>query len=124
MKLVSLFAVLLLSGCASIQSIIPSFHDDNESHLSITIRFAISELDCTQPHQPQVAKIDRAVQYMALYTESKGSNDIAEMMQPMKATVNDFLKKGNEGSETYCKIKKSLLEKQSKEIAETVMGRF
>ena len=38
--------------------------------------------------------------------------------------VDDFMKRGDDGSVVYCNIKKVLLEKQSATIAETIMGRF
>ena len=116
---VALLAVLL-SGC----SMIPSFYDDNESSISIDLRYSVNQLDCKQPHGVQVKEIDKSLKYLELYTQSKGSDDVAKMISPMRETVDDFMKRGDDGSVVYCNIKKVLLEKQSATIAETIMGRF
>jgi hypothetical protein len=113
-------AALLLSGC----SMIPSFYDDNESAISIDLRYSVNQLDCQQPHGAQVKEIDQSLKYLELYTESKGSNDVAKMIAPMRETVDDFMKRGDDGSVVYCNLKKKFMETQSAEIAETIMGRF
>jgi hypothetical protein len=46
------------------------------------------------------------------------------MITPMRETVDDFMKRGDDGSVVYCNIKKKFMETQSAEIAETIMGRF
>jgi hypothetical protein len=116
------FAVLaiLLSGC----SMIPSFYDDNESAISIDLRYSVTSLECKEPHGVQIKQIDKSLKYLELYTESKGSDDVARMIAPMRETVDDFLKRGDEGSVVYCNLKKKLMETQSGTIAETIMGRF
>jgi hypothetical protein len=116
---VALLAVLL-SGC----SMIPSFYDDNESSISIDLRYSVNQLDCKQPHGIQVKEIDQSLKYLELYTESKGSDDVAKMIAPMRSTVDDFMKRGDDGSVVYCNLKKKFMETQSAEIAETIMGRF
>lgn len=113
-------AAILLSGC----SMIPSFYDDNESAISIDLRYSVSQLDCKAPHGVQVKEIDKSLKYLELYTESKGSDDVAKMISPMRETVDDFLKRGDDGSVVYCNLKKKFMENQSATIAETIMGRF
>jgi hypothetical protein len=116
---VALLAVVL-SGC----SMIPSFYDDNESSISIDLRYSVNQLDCSKPHGVQVKEIDKSLKYLELYTESKGSDDVAKMISPMRGTVDDFIKRGDDGSVVYCNLKKKFMETQSAEIAETIMGRF
>lgn len=114
-----LAAPLLLSGCMTI----PSFYDDNESKVAIDLRYSVEQLDCARQQQPQVAEIRSKLTWMELYVESKGSDDISDMIKPMRETVDDFYKRG-EGSEGYCKIKKKVMSTQSKLIADAVLGRF
>lgn len=103
---------------------IPSFYDDNESSISIDLRYSVNQLDCAKPHGVQVKEIDKSLKYLELYTESKGSDDVAKMIAPMRGTVDDFMKRGDDGSLVYCNIKKKFMETQSATIAETIMGRF
>jgi len=119
MRISLLLAPLLLSGCITI----PSFYDDNESKVAIDLRHSVEKLDCAMPQKPQVAEIKSSLTWMTLYVDSKGSDDIAEMISPMKETVNDFYNRG-EGSVGYCKIKKKVMSAQSKLIADAVLGRF
>ena len=119
MRISLLLAPLLLSGCITI----PSFYDDNESKVAIDLRHSVEKLDCAKQQQPQVAEIRSKLTWMELYVESKGSDDIADMIAPMKDTVNDFYNRG-EGTEGYCKIKKRIMSTQSKIIADAVLGRF
>ena len=115
----TLTAPLILSGCMTM----PSFWDDNEAKAAIDLRYSVAQLDCAKQQQPQVAVIRSKLTWMDLYIQSKGSADISEMISPMKETVNDFYNRG-EGSTGYCKIKKKVMETQSKLIADAVLGRF
>ena len=107
-----LAAPLLLSGCMTI----PSFYDDNESKVAIDLRYSVEQLDCARQQQPQVAVIKSKLTWMELYIQSKGSDDISEMIAPMKETVNDFYNRG-EGSTGYCKIKKKVESTRGKNSA-------
>jgi uncharacterized protein YceK len=117
--LIALSTTLVLSGCVTI----PSFWDDNESKAAIDLRYSVSELNCSEQQKPQVAVIKTKITWLLMYTESKGSDDIAFMIKPMSETVNDFYNRG-EGSEGYCKIKKKVMESQSKLIADAILRRF
>jgi len=120
--------VLTMSGCSTIKDKIPSFWDDNQSAKVIDIRQSVAQLDCKQTHAPQVKKIKDNIQWLHLYSESKGwrQNDVLRLIKPMEETVDDFYKRSMEkqGSETYCEIKKKLMTTQSDSIASSVLGRF
>lgn len=126
--LASLIVVLMLSGCASVKNSIPSFWDDNQSAKAVDIRFAVETLDCTKPHLPQAEKIEMEILWFQLYSESKGwrQQDVLKLVKPLQDTVTDFVKrsKAGEGTETYCNIKKKIMQTQSKRAAEAVLGRF
>ena len=119
LKCSTIASVLLISGC----SYIPSFWDDNESRLAVDVRFAVQKLDCSQPYQHQVEEIKDRVDFFALYSESRGSDDIGEIVGLMKETTDGFYK-DNSNNAFFCKMKKKILVKQSNEIADAVMGRY
>jgi len=111
-----------MTGCMTI----PSFYDDNESMLSIGIRKAVKDLDCSQPQHPQAVEIYNTVDTLLLYSESKGSTDVAEMVQPLEETAKAFVDRTVEkdASATYCKLKKKAMSKQSSDIAGALMWRY
>lgn len=116
-----------LQGCA-IHSIIPSFEDGNQSVAIIDARQAVEQLDCTQPHAPQVKVIKDRLEWFDLYSESKGKmqNDVRALVTPMKETVDDFYKRSTEkeGSKAYCEAKKKIMKTQAAKAAEGVLGRW
>jgi hypothetical protein len=129
MKILSVLTIsLTLTGCATIQEVIPSFWDDNQSSKIVDVRFSVETLDCAKPHLPQAEKIEMDVLWFQLYSESKGwrQQDVLKLVKPLQDSVTDFVKrsKASEGTETYCNIKKKIMQTQAKRAAEAVLGRF
>jgi hypothetical protein len=126
--LVALIFVTALSGCSTMGSIVPSFWDDNQSAKITDVRFNVEKLDCTKPHLPQAEKIEMDILWFQLYSESKGwrQQDVLVLVKPLQDTVTDFVKrsKAGEGTETYCNIKKKIMQTQAKRASEAVLGRF
>jgi uncharacterized protein YceK len=127
-KLVILAVAVMLSGCASIQSLIPSFSDPNQSARIVDVRYHVERLNCAQPHLPQALLIEQDVLWFQLYSESKGhrQQDVLKLIAPLQLTVTDFVKRSQEqqGTEAYCGIKKKIMQTQSRRAAEAVLGRF
>ena len=129
-KLLSVTIVaVFLSGCAGLSDVIPSFWDDNQSARIVDMYVKSTNLNCKQPHLPQVKSMKDDLQWFELYSKSKGwlQRDVIKLIAPMQKTVNDFYKRSSgekQGSEAYCKIKKKLLIKQSKDSAKAVLGRY
>ena len=119
---------LSLTGCASIQSMIPSFWDDNQSKAIVDVRQSVVQLNCEQEHAPQVKRIKDNLQWFQLYSDSKGKRqqDVLKLVAPMQETVDDFYKRSTEkqGTKTYCEIKKKVMLLQSEKAASAVLGRF
>jgi len=114
-----LIPAILLTGC----SMVPSFWDDNESRLAVDVRFAVSEIDCSGEYQEQVVNVKNKVDLFAMYSESRGSDDIGEIVSSMQETVDGFYE-DNSNNTFFCNMKKKILIKQSAEIADAVMGRY
>jgi hypothetical protein len=128
-KLIAILAVSLsVTGCASIQSMIPSFWDDNQSRAIVDVRQSVVQLDCEKEHAPQVKRIKDNLQWFQLYSDSKGKRqqDVLKLVAPMQETVDDFYKRSTEkqGTKTYCEIKKKVMILQSDKAASAVLGRF
>ena len=90
-----IFAIIIsvmLTGCATIQSWIPSFWDDNQSRSIITARQLIVNISCEDTQNFQAAQIQKELQWFQLYSESKGylQHDVLELIAPMQKTVNEW----------------------------------
>ena len=123
--LTSLILVLALGGCANIQSWIPSFWDDNQSHYIVNARLSAEHINCDQAQLPQVIALQTDLRRFELYSDSKGflQKDVMRVVAPIKKSVDEWVQRG-EGSKSYCTIKKQLLVDQTTRAAAVVLGRF
>ena len=128
MRKLLLISVLLLSGCASISGIVPSFWDDNQSAKITDARLTIERIDCAANPQVMVSQLRDQLLWFELYSESKGSRqqDVIRVVHPIRETVEDMHKRYAEGhaSKAYCEIKVRILRSQAQTAAEAVLGRF
>lgn len=123
--IISIFAALMITGCATVQSWIPSFWDDNQSSYIIDARLSIERINCTEPQVPQVAKLREDLRRFELYSQAKGAlqKDVLRVIEPMQSTVKEWTDRG-EGSKTYCEIKKKVLAQQGERASKVILGRW
>jgi hypothetical protein len=128
MRKLILVVAVVLSGCASVQSWVPSFWDDNQSHRIVDVRLRVDRLDCSQPQLAQITVIRDDLRWFELYSTSKGQlqKDVLRLIQPMQATVEDMYTRNTQGSasNTYCELKKQVMTQQAARIASAVLGRW
>ena len=126
MKIIaSVILTVLLSGCASVQSWIPSFWDDNQSAYIITARLSVERINCLEPQLTQVQVLAEDLRRFELYSEAKGSlqRDVLRVIEPMQTTVKEWQTR-KEGSRAYCEIKKKLLTQQAERASKVILGRW
>jgi len=127
-KIVIIAVAMTLTGCANMYKYIPSFWDDNQSAKIIDIRQKIHNIDCTREQAPQAVAIVRDLQWFRLYSDSKGRSqqDVLKLVEPMEQTATDWANRSvtQEGSRTYCEIKKKVLAGQIDRAAGSVLGRW
>ena len=127
-KLLIILAAVLLTGCSTVKSWVPSFNDPNQSYSIISVRLAVERLDCAKPQAEQVAGIRNNLEWFELYSESKGwrQDDVRRVIAPMRETVEDMWTRTQvkDGSKTYCELKKSIMKEQAANAARVVLGRF
>jgi len=114
--------ILLVSGIISGCSMIPSFWDDNEAYGVAKVRHSVDAINCSGNYLPQVNALVSDIRFLQLYTESKGSDDLGEMVEPMMETAKGLANKDE--NVVFCNIKKKLLVEQSATIADATMERF
>ena len=127
-KLIAILSMVMLSGCASMVSWIPSFNDLNQSAKITDVRMAVDALDCARPQYIQVKRIQDELRWFELYSESAGlrNQDVIRIIKPMQATVGDFAKmvEHKDGSRVYCDLKKRAMQEQAARAASVILGRF
>jgi hypothetical protein len=127
MRTIILISAILLTGCASISSVLPSFWDDNQSARIVDVRLAVARVDCANA-LPGVARVRDDIEWFRLYSTSKGAlqKDVLAVIAPMQETAEDWYKRTLTGSpsKTYCELKKSVMQQQAERAAASVLGRW
>jgi hypothetical protein len=121
-------AVVLLSGCSTIQNWIPSFWDDNQSAKITDVRLTVDRIDCGKDQLAQATQLRDQLRWFELYSTSKGAlqRDVIKLVKPIQDTTEDWYKRSldGQGSVAYCNIKKRILEQQTARAAKGIMGRW
>ena len=124
----SFILVLVLTGCATVQSWVPSFWDDNQSARIVDVRLRVDRLDCTANQLVQIGVIRDDLRWFELYSNSKGQlqQDVIRLITPIQATVEDMYQRntGGAASVAYCELKKQIMTQQAARIASAVLGRW
>lgn len=125
-KLIALAATtLIFSGCATVQTWVPSFWDDNQSAAIVTVQQRVEQIRCDEPQLAQVQRVADQLRWFELYSEAKGTlqKDVLRVIEPMQSTTAEWVKRG-EGSKTYCELKKKLLTQQGERASKVILGRW
>ena len=128
MRTLLAFAVVVLSGCSTVASWIPSFSDPNQSARIIDVRQSVERIDCGQPQLSQVEQVQKNLQWFHLYSESAGFRhaDVLRVIEPLETVTNEWAERASKGepSAVYCKLKKDILAQGSAKAAKVILGRF
>ena len=127
-KLIIILSIIMLTGCSTVISWIPSFNDVNQSQKIVDVRMAVDSLDCARPQHPQALAIARELRWFELYSESAGirNQDVIRIIKPMQATVGEFVSRtqAQDASRVYCDLKKRAMQEQAARAAGVILGRF
>lgn len=123
--LTTLMIASMLTGCATIQSWVPSFWDDNQSDYIISARLNVERINCSERQQNQVQVLAEDLRKFELYSEAKGTlqKDVLRVLAPMQATVKEWQARG-EGGKMYCELKKRVLTQQADRASKVILGRW
>jgi hypothetical protein len=115
--------VIGISGCANFT--MPSNYDPNESKGMIDVLQDVRALDCRTDASQQagIKEIQESVEWMRLYTDIKGSEDVFVSLGAIDHTLTGMIVRDNM-SIGYCKLKKKNLTLQVSDTAQAVMKRY
>jgi hypothetical protein len=124
----TLIITVMLTGCAGMQTWIPSFWDDNQSARIVDVRLGIDRLNCAGDQLAQITRIRDDLRWFELYSASKGAlqKDVIRLIAPMQATVEDMYTRTSKGqaSVTYCELKRTVMQQQAQRAAAGILGRW
>ena len=127
-RILLIAAVVVLSGCSTIQNWIPSFWDANQSAKITDVRLTVDRIDCSKDQLAQAIQLRDQLRWFELYSTSKGAlqRDVIRLVKPIQDTTEDWYKRSvdGQGSVGYCNIKKKILEQQTARAAKGIMGRW
>ena len=109
-----------LSGCAGIMDLMPSHWDPNESAAITDARYSAVKADCANPKIVEdLLKVQQRLDWLVLYTESKGSKDINKMLTPVKETLDPLVQRAQQGgmSPAYCNLKMKIIRAELDAVA-------
>ena len=126
-----LFTILvsvMLSGCATVSTWIPSFWDSNQSARIVDVRLGIDRLNCAGDQLAQITRIRDDLRWFELYSTSKGplQQDVIKLIAPMQLTVEDMYTRTAKAptSVTYCELKRTIMQQQAQRAAAGILGRW
>lgn len=125
-KLIAIIALVSLTGCAGLLDYIPSRWDVNQAKVSTDLRQTAVNFDCKGDQKSQLVTLSNQIQWFELYSESKGTKDVAKLGQTIQTTTKEFQDRLDKGpvSPLYCEMKKKLFIQQADIMARAVQGRF
>ena len=129
MKFIFTLAIsVMLTGCATVSTWIPSFWDDNQSARIVDVRLGIDRLNCAGDQLAQITRIRDDLRWFELYSASKGplQQDVIKLIAPMQATVEDMYTRTVKAptSVTYCELKRTIMQQQAQRAAAGILGRW
>ena len=129
MKLIlTIMISVMISGCATVSTWIPSFWDDNQSARIADVRLGIDRLNCAGDQLTQISRIRDDLRWFELYSISKGTlqKDVIKLIAPMQATVEDMYTRNvkGQGSVIYCELKRTVMQQQAQRAAAGILGRW
>ena len=126
MRAIAILAVVVLAGCSSLKDYIPSRWDVNQSKSVTDIQQTTRNFDCKGDIAFQAVQLGQQVEWLDIYSQTKGTRDVAKITGNMNDTVKELKERSSKGpvSPLYCDIKKKLMIQQADMIAHTVQGRF
>ncbi len=109
-----------LAGCAGIMDLFPSHWDANESAAITDARYSAVKADCANPKIAEdLLKVQQRLDWLVLYTQSKGSKDINKMLTPVKETLDPLVQRAQQGgmSSAYCQLKMRIIRAELDAVA-------
>jgi len=129
--ILSLFLAFSLSGCialAGLSTLLPSAWDVNQSAAITDIQQKSKRINCKNEVnllKKHLDSLDERVEWLIIYSESKKTDDIFNMVNVYNQTLKDMIKRVETKSisNSYCENKKTILVEQSYIISKALQGR-
>jgi hypothetical protein len=125
-RLLSVCALVALTGCSTIMEYIPSRWDANQAKVITDIQQQAHRFDCKSDQTQQLNELSKSVEWFDIYAKTKPTRDIAKLTGIMDKTVQEYQERLRTGpvSPLYCDLKVKIIKQQADILAGSVQGRF
>lgn len=115
---------LSLSGCAGLMDLISSRWDPNEAAAITDARYYAAKTDCKDT--ADIIKIQERIDWLVLYTDSKGSRDIKKMLSPVKESLDPLVERAQKKEMTviFCQLKMKIIRAELDAVARGTNARL
>jgi len=115
---------LTLSGCSTLKDLISSRWDPNEAATITDARYIAAKTDCKDP--ADIIKIQERIDWLVLYTDSKGSRDINKMLAPVKESLDPLVERAQKKEMTviFCQLKMKIIRAELDAVARGTNARL
>jgi outer membrane biogenesis lipoprotein LolB len=125
-KLAVVTIIVLLTGCSTLKDYWPSRWDVNQSKAVTDLQQTTRNFDCKGDIAAQAKTLSLQVEWLDIYSQTKGTRDVVQITSIMKDTTKELQDRIAKGpvSPMYCDLKKKILIQQADIIGTTIQGRF
>jgi outer membrane biogenesis lipoprotein LolB len=125
-KLLAVTTLILLTGCSTVKDWWPSRWDVNQSKAVTDVQQTTRNFDCKGDITAQTKTLATQVEWLDIYSQTKGTRDVVQITSMMKETTKELQDRIAKGpvSPMYCDLKKKILIQQADIIGTTIQGRF
>lgn len=125
-KLLAVTTLILLTGCSTVKDWWPSRWDVNQSKAVTDVQQTTRNFDCKGDIAAQTKTLATQVEWLDIYSQTKGTRDVVQITSMMKETTKELQDRIAKGpvSPMYCDLKKKILIQQADIIGTTIQGRF
>lgn len=125
-RLLTVLALVSLTGCSTILDYFPSRWDVNQAKSITDIQQQTRHFDCKGDQVAQINALDQNIEWFVIYSQTKPTRDITKLTDTLQQTVGEYKDRLKTGpvSPLYCDLKRKIIIQQTDILAGSVQGRF
>ena len=125
-KILLVCSIVLLTGCSTFNSLLPSPWDDNEMMYIATLQYEVRKIECDGDNSHKTIETVWATkEKLWWYAQAARHADVVNLIEPYHATMLGLYEQSKAGKlrKPYCVNKVTILTTQTDMIAEALASR-
>jgi hypothetical protein len=122
-KILLVCSIVLLTGCSTLNSLLPSPWDDNEMMYIATLQYEVRKIDCDK--HGTIETVWATKEKLWWYAQAARHADVVELIEPYHQSMVGLYEQSRAGTlrKPYCVNKVTILTTQTDMIAEALASR-